>query len=181
MTLRSLMSLILAAALAALGGCASPPQNGQITRLTPEDLARLTPPPNPKVPLSEVIALSTAGTQPDVLIKKLQDTDTFYNLNAQQIVDLSKQGVDQSVIDHLVDAQEKARQATLLTELADRDAKAAQALERERNRRRALQNQYNSSPFGYGAHGGNFGPRAGLGWSYGSYYDPFFRTWRPRW
>ena len=43
-----------------------------------------------------------------------------------------------------------------------------------------MQNQYNSSQFGYGVYGGNFGPRAGLGWSYGSYYDPFFRTWRPR-
>jgi hypothetical protein len=172
---------MLVAVLALLCGCASPQQNGQITRLTPEDLSRLTPPPNPKVPLSEVISLSAAGTPPEVLIKKLQDTGTFYNLNAQQIVDLSKQGVDQRVIDHLVDAQEKARQATLLTELADRDAKAAQALERERNRRRAMQQQYNSWNFGYGAYGGNWGPRYGLGWSYGSYYDPFFRAWRPRW
>ena len=180
-----LMPILLAAALLAAGGCASTAQTGQITRLTPEDLARLTPIPNPKVPLSEVIALSKAGILPESLIKKLQDTGTFYNLNAQQIVDLNKQGVDQRVIDHLVDAQEKARQATLLTELADRDAKAAQALERERNRRRALQNHYNSPQFGFGAYGGAvgspWGPRSGLGWSYGSYYDPFFRTWRPRW
>lgn len=181
MTLRSLMPLILAAALALLGGCASPPPAGQIARLTVEDLARLTPPPNPKVPLSEVISLSAAGTPPESLIRKLQDTGTFYNLSAQQIVDLGKQGVDQRVIDHLVDAQEKARQATLLTELADRDAKAAQALERERNRRRALQQQYNSWSFGLGSYGGGWGPRSGIGWSYGSYYDPFFRTWRPRW
>ncbi len=181
MSFRPLISLILATALAVFGGCASTPQSGQITRLTAEDLARLTPPPNPKVPLSDVISLSAAGTQPDVLIKKLQDTGTFYNLSAQQIVDLSKQGVDQRVIDHLVDAQEKARQATLLTELADRDARAAQALERERNRRRAAQQQYNSWSFGLGSYGGGWGPRSGIGWSYGSYYDPFFRTWRPRW
>ena len=175
MTPRPLIPLILAATLAVLGGCASFDNNGQVTRLTPEDLARLTPPPNPKVPLSEVIALSRADTPPDVVIKKLQDTGTFYNLNAQQIVDLSKQGVDQRVIDHLVSAQEKARQATLLTELADRDAKAAQAVERERSHLRALQ-QHNSWVYGPGG----WRPNYGLGWSYGSYYDPFFRTWRPR-
>ena len=60
-----LMPILLAAALLAAGGCASTAQTGQITRLTPEDLARLTPLPNPKVPLSEVIALSKAGTPPN--------------------------------------------------------------------------------------------------------------------
>ncbi len=175
----------LLAALLSLGGCASTQHNGLVTRLTPADLARLTPPPNPKLPLSEVIALAKSALPPDAIIKNLQDTGSFYNLNAQQIVDLSKQGVDQRVIDHLVDAQEKARQATLLTELADRDAKAAQDLERERNRRRTLQHQYHYSawPHGYGGFGGAWSPRFGFGGSIGSpyYYDPFFRAWRPRW
>lgn len=178
-------SLLLAVALGALinlGGCASTQDNGHVTRLSAQDLARLTPPPNPKMPLSEVIALSSSGTAPDAIIKKLQETGTFYNLTAQQIVDLNRQGVDQHIIDHLVDAQEKARQATLLTQLADRDARAAQDLERERNRRRALQQQYQYGSFGYGgAFGYGWGPRAGFGWGGGSYYDPFFRTWRPRW
>ena len=135
------------------------------------------------LPLAEVVALSKATTPPDAIIKRLQDTGTFYNLNAQQIVDLNKQGVDQRVIDHLADAQEKARQATLLTQLADRDAKAAQDLERERNRRRALQHHFHSSPHGFGSFGGAWGPRFGFGSSFGTlyHYDPFFRTWRPRW
>lgn len=183
MTHSRMIPLLLASVLTALvvlGGCAAPQHNGQVTRLSPEDLARLVPPPNPKVPLSDVIVWSEEKATPDAIIKRLRDTGTFYNLNAQQIVDLAKQGVDQRVIDHLVDAQEKARQTTLLTQLADRDAQAAQDLEREQNRRRALQNQYNFWNFGYGAYGAPWGPRYGLGWSYGSYYDPFFRTWRPR-
>lgn len=164
-------------ALAALGGCAATPNQGQVSRLSAQDLARLTPPPNPQVPLAEVIAWSDAGASAQAIIKKLQDSGTFYNLTAQQIVDISKQGVDQRVIDHLVAAQEKARQATLLTQLADRDARAAQQIEQERNRRRALQQQYH---YGYG---GAWGPRHGFGFGAGSpyYYDPFFRTWRPRW
>ncbi len=176
-----LIVLLLLNAAMTLAGCASPQPNahqpGQITRLSPQDLARLTPPPNPTVPLSEVIVWSQEGASSDAIIKKLQDTGTFYNLNAQQIVGLSKQGVHQRVIDHLVEAQEKARQATLLTQLADRDAKAAQQIEQERNRRRALQQQYQ---YGYS---GAWGPRYGFGFGAGSlyYYDPFFRTWRPRW
>ena len=185
MTRSRLMTLFTLTVLLVLGGCAATPPNGQLTRLTPEDLARLTPPPNPRLPQSEVIALSRSATPPDAIIKKLQDTGTFYNLNAQQIVDLSRQGVDQRVIDHLVSAQERARQATLLTELADRDAKAARDLERERNRRRALQHQYGPQPFGYGL-GATWGPRFGAGGRFGAPYyydpyDPFFRAWRPRW
>ena len=173
-----LIPLLLLTAAVALGGCASTRQHGEVTRLSPQDLARLVPPPNPKVPLSEVMVWSQEGASSDAIIKKLQDTGTFYNLNAQQIIDLSKQGVHQRVIDHLVEAQEKARQATLLTELADRDAKAAQQIEQERNRRRALQQQYQ-----YYGYGGAWGPRHGFGFGAGSpyYYDPFFRTWRPRW
>ena len=178
---RLIPQFLLVTALTAaitLGGCASTQQAGGVTRLSPQDLARLVPPPNPKVPLSEVIVWSQEGASSDAIIKKLQDSGTFYNLTAQQIVDLNKQGVNQRVIDHLVEAQEKARQATLLTELADRDARAAQQLEQERNRRRALQQQY---PY-YG-YGGAWGPRYGFGFGAGApyYYDPFFRSWRPRW
>ncbi len=161
--------LICVAAAFALGGCASSAFDRQPARLSPEELARFTPPPNPKVPLADVIMWSQEKVAPAVMIKKLQETGTFYNLGAQQIVDLSKQGVDQSVIDHLATAQEKARQATLLTEIADRDAKAALDLERERSRHRML------PPLGY------WGPPSRFGWNSPYYYDPFFRTWRPRW
>ena len=165
--------------LAALGGCASTTQSGQVARLSPEELARLTPPPNPKVPLADVVIWSQEKATPEAVIKRLSDTGTFYNLTAQQIVDLNRQGVDQRVIDHLVEAQEKARQATLLTQLADRDAKAARDLERER--RRALQQQYNYWNYGYGAYGGAWGPRYGFGWGAPYVYDPFYRGWRPGW
>ena len=47
--------------------------------------------------------------------------------------------------------------------------------------RRALQRQYDAWHFGYGAYGSPWGPRFGLGWGYGSHYDPFFNTWRRRW
>lgn len=176
MTLAHIRHLVIALALCVLAGCASTPQQGHIARLSPEELAKLTPPAKPNIPLSEVVMWSQEGAKPDAIIKRLTDTGTFYNLTPQQIVDLNKQSVDQRVIDHLVQAQEKARQATLITQLADRDAKAARDLERERNRARALQRQYDSWSYGYSG----WGPRYGFGWSSGPYYDPFFRSWR-RW
>ena len=166
----SFASLILLGGLG-LGGCASTQTNGRVERITPEQLAAIKPAPNPKIPLAEVVALSKAATPPAAIIARLQESGTFYNLTPQQIIDLNTQGVDQSVINHLVDAQERARQATLITQLAGRDAQQARALQQERERRQALQHQwrYGTSPWG---------PSYGFGFSRGLYYDPFFRSWR---
>ena len=173
---RLVFALLTALAALGLGGCASTQSNGRAERLTPEQLAAIKPAPNPTIPLADVITLSKAAIPPAMIIKKLQDSGTFYNLTPQQIVDLNAQGVDQAVINHLVDAQEKARQATLMTQLADRDAQQALELQREVARRQALQNNYN---WGYSY--GRWGPTYGFGASRGYYYDPFFRSWRPRW
>ncbi len=167
---------IAAIAVTSVGGCASFDNHGQTVRITPEQLAAIKPVPNPKVPLAEVIALTKAATPPATIVAKLQETGTFYNLTPQQIVDLNAQGVDQSVINHLADAQEKARQATLITQLADRDAQQEQALQRERAQRQALQH---SNYWGYGS--GTWGPGSRFGYGRGYYYDPHFRAWRPRW
>ena len=170
-------SLILLGGLG-LGGCASTQHNGRVERVTPEQLAALKPAPNPKIPLAEVIALSKGATPTAAIIARLQESGTFYNLTPQQIVDLNAGGVDQSVINHLVDAQERARQATLITQLADRDAQAAAQLEHERQKRLYAQRRYDPyfyDPFwprpfyGYGYRGGwNFGIGGGF---------PRYRRW----
>ncbi len=151
-----------------LAACATPAGTGSIERLSPEPVAALKPAPIPNVSLGEIIDMSKAGTPPDVIIKELQDTDTVHNLNAQLIIDLNRQGVDQSVINYLADAQENARQAAVLAQLAERDAKAARDLEIERKRQRdAARRSYWS--FGIGS-GWGWGPNAGVGWGFGSPY-----------
>ena len=45
----------------------------------------------------------------------------------------TRQGVDQKVIDYLAEVQEKARQATLTTQLADRDAQVDQPDEQRKS------------------------------------------------
>ena len=178
--MRRFKSILLTAPILLLAACASPgPSAPAVQRLSPEELARLAPTPNPTVSLEEIMARSKVGTAPEALIKRLADTGTIHVLTPAQIVELSRQGVDQKVIDYLVHAQEKARQATLITQLADRDAQAAAQLARERERRRALQMQQDSWHWGFGY--GPWGPSYGIGWGRGYYYDPFYRGYRPRW
>ena len=113
-------TLLITGFAALLGACASPgPQPGSVQRLTPEQLARIAPTPNPAIPLSEIMALSKAGTPPEAIIKRLADTGTVHVLSASQIINLATHGVDQKVIDALVEAQERSRQTTLVTQLAD--------------------------------------------------------------
>ena len=177
--MKTTLALIFACSALLLGGCAAPgPQPGAVLRLTPEDLARLAPTPNPKVSLEEIVAQSQARVPAEALIRRLSETGTFHNLTPAQIVDLSRRGVDQKVIDHLADAHERARQATLITQLADRDAQAAAQLEHERQKRLYAQRRYDPyyyDPFwprpfyGYGYRGGwNFGIGGGL---------PRYRRW----
>lgn len=176
------MMLVLVLALV-VAGCATAPEGARVERLTPEQLAALKPVPNPKVSLDEIVALSRSGSLPAAIIERLASTGTWHALSPQQIIELNQQGVDRSVIEHLAAAEERARQATLITQLADRDAKAARDLARERAQRQALQQRYNNwhGGIGYGSGGPftQFGWRSG-GWP-GYYYDPFFRSWRPRW
>ena len=174
---RNFAPIALAALLTA---CASPgPQTGAVQRLTPEQLAGLKPIANPKVPLDEIVALSQAGTAPAAIIARLTATATIHSLTPAQIVVLSRNGVDQKVIDHLVETQEKARQATLITQLADRDAEVAAQLARERERRLALQRRQDQWNWGFSY--GPWGPGFGGGWGRGYYYDPFYRRYGPRW
>ncbi len=174
---RNLVPAVLAVLLTA---CASSgPQPGAVQRLTPEQLANLKPIANPKVPLDEIVALSQAGTAPDAIIARLTATSTIHALTPAQIVVLSRNGVDQKVLDHLVETQEKARQATLITQLADRDAEAAAQLALERQRRLALQQRQDQWNWGFSY--GPWGPGFGGGWGRGYYYDPFYRRYGPRW
>lgn len=163
-----------------LQACTLPgPQPGSVQRMSPQDLANFKVKPNPGVPLDEIVALSQAGTTPEVIIARLTATATVHALTPAQIVVLARNGVDQKVIDHLALVQEKARQATLITQLADRDAQAAAELEQERAYRRALQQRQDQ--FYWGFNYGPWGPGFGPGWGRGYYYDPFYRRFGPRW
>ncbi len=137
--------------------------------MTSAQLAALKPVANPAVTLQEIVAMGKEGTAPENIIKRLAGTHTLHLLSARQIIELSGRGVDPAVIDYLVDTQEKARQSRLLTELADRDAAQALALQQERQRRLLPERSYP----GYGGlyHGPLYG--RGMGYHAPFYYPNF--------
>jgi hypothetical protein len=74
-----LLSLFL---LAMLGGCA-------------------TTPAVPPITLDEVMSLSKANTPPDEIVRKMKESRTVYLISASEIVKLSKEGVDNKVLDYM--------------------------------------------------------------------------------
>ncbi len=174
---KRLQALLGAGVLLVLAGCATtaPPAAARVERMTPAQLAALKPVANPVLSLDEVVAMGRAGSAPADIIGRLRDTQTLHLLTARQIVDLGRQGVDQAVIDYMVEAQEKAREARLLTELADRDAAQARRRDAEAQRRAYEQAFYGYGGFSYGYPA----YRAGPGWS--GRYGPYFPFGSRRW
>lgn len=163
-----ILSLLVVAAAVSMTGCSTAgPRTVPLERMTLEQLAALQPLRNPVLTIQDVIALSRAGTAPEEIIERLRKSHAAYLFRAPQIAELGKQGVDQAIVDYIADAQDRARQATLLTERADREADQARRLDQERGRRGAR-------PLYYGY------PSIGTAWSSG-YYSPFsFGYWRWR-
>jgi hypothetical protein len=78
-------ALAVAAALLALGGCAT------VTTTTK---------PAPMT-VSQIIKLSKDGVPPQDIIRVMRDSGTVYRLNASQLADLKQQGVSDQVINYM--------------------------------------------------------------------------------
>jgi PBP1b-binding outer membrane lipoprotein LpoB len=110
-------------------GCASnTPRETQIQRLTPEEVAKLTPVAVPTLSLDEVVVLSKQKITADEIISKIKASNSQYDLTATQIVTLSNQGVDAKVLDFMQTEREKARLNSMADEINKREKanKAAQ-------------------------------------------------------
>jgi PBP1b-binding outer membrane lipoprotein LpoB len=172
---------ILIVMLSMLSGCASTgTQQVKVERITPEELAKLMPPPVATVTLDEIVADSKAGKTTDEIINKIKTSNSRYELTSTQVLDLNKQGVDAKVLDYIGQANESAKQNAIADEInkREKDKRAAQqALRREREFSR---NQFYDPFWGPGFGGfygrpwiGPIGPRAQLwrgnrfGWGMG--------------
>lgn len=106
-----------------LAGCATTdtPREPQVQRLTPEEVAKLTPTAVPTLSLEEIVVLSKQNTSAEEIIAKIKASNSQYDLTASQIVDLSKQGVDAKVLDYIQTEREKARQNSIADEINKRE------------------------------------------------------------
>ena len=157
-----------------LSGCASTgTQKAEVERITPEELAKILPPPVATVSLDEVVADSKQGKTPDEIIAKIKASNSRYELTPTQTLDLNKQGVDTKVLDYMQQSNELAKQNAIADEInkREKEKRAAQRqLQRERNYAR---DRYYDPFWGsrFGAFYGNpYYGRSRFGWGLGFGY-----------
>ena len=180
--------VLIATAIFAVGcatsGSGAGLKQAEVERMTPEQLAKILPPPIATVTLDELVVDSKAGKSADEIIAKIKASNSRYELTTAQTLDLSKQGVDTKVLDYMHQSNELAKQNAIADEMnkrAKEKAVAEKALKRERDfaRNRYYDPFFDSrfdSRFGgfngypYYGYGSRFGHRFGFGLGYGYPY-----------
>ncbi len=175
------VGLMLTTAVFTLSGCAS---NGvkqsEIERITPEQLAKIMPPPFATIALDEIVNDSKAGKSADEIISKIKASNSRYALTPTQTLDLNKQGIDIKVLDYMQQSNELAKQNAIADEMNKRareKAAAEKILKRERDLvRDRYYDPFFDSRFGgfygnpYYGYGSRFRHRFGFGLGYGYPY-----------
>lgn len=142
-----LMTLIMALVMA---GCASnQTKTGEIApidRISDAELSRIMIKSNATLSLDEIVSMSKAGNSPDQIIEKIQTSNSYYDLTPSQSVQLSKQGVDNKVLDYIYDSRERALRNNVAEEINKRE-RAKKNAERQLERDRDFY-----YPYGYGAY-----------------------------
>lgn len=185
--MKQLVSILSACLLTAwLTGCATTgnsPTQGEVERISPEELEKLIPPAVATVSLDELLADSKQGKSPDELIQKIKASNSRYDLTPEQSVALNKQGLDIKVLNYIHESNELARQNAMADEINKRNQANKlneKKLKRERDlaRMRSFDPYWGyggfygrpwGGPFGYGPYGFRsfYGPRFGWGLGYG--------------
>ena len=157
-----------------LAGCASTgSQQGKVERITPEQLAKILPPPVATVALSEIVADSKAGKTIEEIITKIKNSNSRYELTTAQTLDLSKQGVDVKVLDYMHQSNELAKQNAIADEMNKREQEkrsAQKQLQRERALAQSYYNDYFDSPFYNPYYHYGYGPYYGSRFFWGSHF-----------
>ena len=79
------------------------------------------PKPVPNLTLDEIVKLSQANVSADEVIQKIKDSQSQYNLNPSQILELSQKGVDTKVLEHIQAVHEQAVRDSFAEELQKRE------------------------------------------------------------
>ncbi len=141
---------LIATALLVTGCAGNSTRQAEVERITPEQLAKILPPPVATVTLDELVAESKAGKSADEIIAKIKASNSRYELTPTQTLDLSKQGLDTKVLDYMHQSNEAAKQNAIADEMNKReqDKRVAQKqLQRERALSQSYYDDYYDSPF----------------------------------
>lgn len=159
-----------------LTGCASTggSKQGQIDRITPEELAQFLPSPIATYTLENMVADAKQNKTPDEVIAKIKESESRYELTPSHVLDLNKQGVDIQVLDYIQQSNELAKQNAIADEMNRRQQQNAET-QRQLNRERLAQYRHydpffmSRRSFFYGRRlpigpAGRYWPRSRFGW-----------------
>jgi len=158
---RGLRLLLAAGALAVLSACATLPDGTatpSLARLSPEELARLSPSAEKLAP-ADLLAMARSGASAEAIIARLRAAGARFDLTPQQVVELHAGGLPLAVLETIHADREKALRNDLTEMLVERDRKCASEVEAERQRARLR-----SDPLCTGMPWGFYGP--GPYWRY---------------
>ncbi len=151
--LRPILISLLALSLLGCATASAPPNApGTIARLTPDELARLLPRPNPKLALSELVRMSQQGATAADIIARIKQTGSRYDLKPSQAIELHAQGVSAEVLDYIQSAREQDLRDRMAEEIDQREQRYAEELRRAQD---LLRDNYYCDPWwpaypGYG-------------------------------
>lgn len=157
--------------LLCLAGCATAPaapdSGPAIARITPEELARLTPKPEAKLSTGELVRMSKDGATTDAIIARIKETGSRYDLGAAQLIELHAQGLSAEVLDYIQAARAQELRDRAAEEINQRERRHAEELQREQQLRRDSIYYYDPWRPAYPGYGPNYGPPFRF---YGGYY-----------
>jgi len=142
--------VLIATAIFSTGCASTSTKQAEVERITPEQLAKILPPPIATVTLDEIVVESKAGKSADEIIAKIKSSNSRYELTTAQTLDLSKQGVDTKVLDYMRQSNEAAKQNAIADEMNKREQEkrvAQKQLQRERALSQSYYGDYYNSPF----------------------------------
>jgi len=136
---RDLSMVLLALSLLGCATESAPPHAGPaIARISAEELARLLPRPDPRLPQEDLIRLSREGATAKDIIARIRETGSRYDLSASQAIELHRQGVNAEVLDFIQSAREQELRDRMAEEINQRERRHAAELRREQELRRNL-------------------------------------------
>ena len=152
-------SLILAFVVLSLTACVSTQNKPQLARMNAAQAVIV--PVVPKITLDDVVNMTKDGATAEVIIAKLNVTNSSFDLTPSQTLSLTKQGVDVKVLDDIHKTFEQIVQ-NQHAEAINQQMKAKQIAERnlaqEKSSRRNNENWWVNRGWGYDPYfGGGFG------------------------
>jgi hypothetical protein len=121
----------LMAALVASCATVPLPEAPKIDRLTGAALEAKVPPPAAKITLEDILAMTRKGESAAHIVARIDETHSRYRLDASQIVDLAREGVDLKVLDHITETERQGIFDDMAAEISTHDRACIDRIDEE--------------------------------------------------